>query len=144
MEVFELDFAKIILIREDIAEVIINNGVEMDLAMVNQFHEFLISHLRAPFSLLVNKLNSYAYTFEAQKQLATIPQIRAMAVVAYRQTTILSTQSLAQVPRETPWNLEIFTDRETALQWLISAQGHNVGETNPACYSPSDDPLAGS
>lgn len=143
MDDFELDFAKIVLIRNNIAEITINNGVEIDLGMVCELHEFLISHLRAPFSLLINKINSYSYTFEAQKQMASIAQIKAMAVVAYRHTSIISTLSMAQLHRETPWKLEIFTDRETALQWLISEQKHSVVEENYPQYSLNDIPLAG-
>lgn len=144
MDDFNLDFAKIKLIRNDIAEIITNNGIELDLAMVNELHEFLTSHLRAPFSLLINKINSYTYSFEAQKQFGTIAQIQAMAAVAYRRSTILSTLSLAQLHRETPWNLKIFTDRETALKWLISEQGHRIGEASHPQYTMNHKPLAGS
>lgn len=69
MELHELSFAKIIILREDIAEVIVNEGVEMTVEMVDEYHNFLLSHLRAPFSLLVNKLNAYTYDFDAQEKL---------------------------------------------------------------------------
>jgi len=49
MEKYDLPFAKIIVLRNDIAEVIINDGIDMDLAMVNEYHKFLLSHLKAPF-----------------------------------------------------------------------------------------------
>ena len=45
MNVHELSFSKIILLSESIAEVIINEGVELDEKMVEQYHEFLLSHL---------------------------------------------------------------------------------------------------
>lgn len=122
MDLYELPFAKIVILREDIAEVMINEGVELDAAMVDQYHDFLLSHLEAPFALLINKVNSYTYNFEAQENLATLKEINAMAVVAYNRITEITTQTLASFPREVEWNLKIFSNRDEALSWLISEQ----------------------
>jgi len=122
MNLHELDFAKIIILREDIAEVIINSEVEMDMKMVNEYHAFLLAHLRAPFSLLINKVNSYSYDFTAQENLATLKEINVMAVVAYNRMTEITTESLASFPRQVEWNLKIFPNRDDALAWLISMQ----------------------
>jgi hypothetical protein len=122
MVLHELRFGKIILLTDKIAEVIINDGVEMNEAMVDEYHEFLIAHLQAPFSLLVNKINSYTYDFPAQIKLAAIEQINAMAIIAYKRITKCSTEALACVPRKIEWNMRIFPDRDTALQWLVSEQ----------------------
>ena len=54
----------------------------MNAQMVAQYHEFLLSHLQAPFALLINKVNAYSYDFDAQEKLATLEQISATAVVA--------------------------------------------------------------
>ncbi len=122
MDLHDLPFAKIIILRDDIAEVMINDGVIMDMAMVEQYHDFLLSHLRAPFSLLVNKVNSYTYDFDAQEKLATLKEINAMAVVAYNRVTKITTETLASFPRDVKWNLRIFSDRDEALAWLLSEQ----------------------
>jgi len=81
MDLHVLPFAKIIILQKDIAEVMINDGVEMDTKMVDQYHDFLLSHLHPPFSLLINKVNSYTYDFQAQIHLATLKEINAMAVI---------------------------------------------------------------
>jgi len=120
MDLYELPFAKIILLREDLAEVIINEGVEMDVAMVDQFHDFLLSHLSAPFFLLINKIHSYTYDFEAQLKLGTLKELNAIAVVAYTRMTKLTTETVASLPRDVKWNLKIFTNRDEALSWLDS------------------------
>ncbi|MGB5277372.1 MAG: hypothetical protein WBO73_06615 [Gammaproteobacteria bacterium] len=122
MDTYELPFAKINILREDIAEVIINEGVEMDVEMVKQYHDFLLSHLQSPFSLLVNKIHSYSYDFSAQEILATLPEINAMAVVAYSRTTRITTEMLASYPRKIKWNLKIFQNRDEALSWLLAEQ----------------------
>ena len=122
MNLYELSFAKIIVLQDDIAEVIINDAVVMNTAMVEQYHEFLRSILTSPFSLLINKINSYTYDFEAQLELATIGEINAMAVVAYSRITELTTESLASYPRSKKWNLQIFMNRDDALAWLLLEQ----------------------
>ncbi len=126
MELHELPFAKIIILREDVAEVIINEGVQMDSAMVDRYHAFLLSHLRAPFSLLINKVNAYTYDFEAQKKLATLEEINVMAVVAYTRVTEIATETLASVPRAVEWKMKIFSDRDSALDWLLASQDELV------------------
>ena len=122
MDLYELPFAKIIILRDDIAEVMINEGVEMDEEMVDQYHDFLLSHLRAPFSLLVNKVNAYTYNFQAQVKLATLKEINAMAVVAYNRVTKIATETMASYPRDDQWKLIVFSDRDAALAWLLSEQ----------------------
>ncbi len=122
MDLYELPFAKIIVLRDDIAEVMINDGVIMDMSMVQQYHDFLLSHLRAPFSLLVNKVNAYSYDFDSQEKLATLKEINAMAVIAYNRVTRIATENLASFPRDVKWNLRIFSNREEAMAWLLSEQ----------------------
>ena len=122
MNSHKLPFATIDIIRDDIAEVRINDGFEMDEKTVEQYHSFLLSHLHAPFSLLINKVNAYSYSFGAQEKLATIKEIRAMAVVTYSQGSKDTTELLASIPRNTEWNLNMFSDRTKALNWLLSQQ----------------------
>jgi len=123
METYQLSFAQITILRPDIAEVVVNDGIEMNMAMVNEYHKFLIAHLTAPFSLLINKINSYSYDFEAQIHLANINEINAMAIVAYTKATQYSTHSLATGAfRKKSWNIEIFHERQTALSWLENQQ----------------------
>ena len=122
MDLHVLPFAKIILLQKDIAEVMINDGVEMDTKMVDQYHDFLLSHLHPPFSLLINKVNSYTYDFQAQIHLATLKEIHAMAVIAYNRITKITTESLASYPRSEKWNLRVFSNRDEALTWLLAEQ----------------------
>jgi len=122
MDLYELPFAKIIILRDDIAEVMINDGVEMNVGMVEQYHSFLLSHLQAPFSLLINKVNSYTYDFHAQEELATLKEIKAMAVIANNRVTKITTETLASFPRDVEWNLKIFSNRDEAMAWLFSQQ----------------------
>lgn len=119
MKVHILDFAKIIILHDDIAEVIINEGIEMTEEMVDIYHRFLIDNLRTPFSLLINKINDYTYDFQAQLKIANISNIHAMAVVTTARFSEVSTVMLAKTtPRKRSWNMQLFSDRQVALDWL--------------------------
>lgn len=135
MKTYNLSFATIKLLRDDIAEVIVNEGVELNKELVDQYHDFLLSHLTKPFSLLINKVNSYSYDAEAQENLATLKEINAMAVVAYSRTTRITTEDLASYPRSTKWNLRIFPNRLDALAWLSMQQ---AGELTDSSSSNND------
>lgn len=122
MELHDLSFAQIFILQDDIAEIIVNEGVELDEAMVKEFHLALLTHLNPPFSVLVNKKNSYTYDFSAQQILGTLPQINAIAVVVYNSIALKTTEILASYPRENKWHMELFSARKDALAWLIQEQ----------------------
>ena len=108
------------LVSENIAEVIVNPGIEMDQSMVDSFHAFLLTHMEVPFSILVNKINSYSYDFNAQTKLFTLEQIDNIAVVCYNSSSLSTTKYITEMPKERSWSSQIFTDRDSALNWLAS------------------------
>ena len=122
MDKYRLPFADINILRDDIAEVLVDDGIEMDVKMVQQYHDFLLSHLKPPFALLINNIHSYSYEFHAQEIIGSLEEINAMAVVAYNRTTKITTEMLASYPRKRKWNLKIFENRDEALAWLLSEQ----------------------
>nr|WP_321231152.1 hypothetical protein [uncultured Psychroserpens sp.] len=127
MKVFILPFGKINIIHNNIAEVIINEGVVMDIDMVNQYHEFLLSNLESPFSLLINKENSYSYKFDAQLQIANLSQVKSMAVLIYNLNSEMATQILININKGNNWDIKLFKDRQVALNWLhLSVNNRNA------------------
>tara|TARA_R110002049_G_scaffold185393_3_gene353605 strand:+ start:287 stop:655 length:369 start_codon:yes stop_codon:yes gene_type:complete len=118
MKTHKLSFGEIIILKANLAEVIINDEVLMDLDMVNEYHEFLLTHLEAPFSLLINKKFSYAYTFRAQKVIASLREIKSMAVVAEGFNAKTSTNFLISMNKGNNWNIKTFRLRDEAIIWL--------------------------
>lgn len=118
MELHELPFVKIIKLSNDIAEVIVNEGVEYTLEMVDQYHNWIADNMSDPCYILVNRLNSYSYTFEVQQKLGTLDQIRAIAFVTYTRTGKMAVEAMSRMPKTSHWNGRIFDNREDALQWL--------------------------
>ena len=118
----KLSFCEITLLQGDIAEVVVNEGEELNIEKVAEYHEFLIKEMRHPFSLLINILNSYTYNFEAQQFIGSLSQINAIAVVAYDKISKDIINTVIKVPKEIPWNIKIFKEREAALKWLEDMQ----------------------
>lgn len=117
MNIHNLPFGVITIIENDIAEVVIFDGIELDDKYVNQFHSFLEDHFDSNIFLLINKKNSYTYTFDAQKMIGAVDKINAIAVVAYNSSGDLSTKVLKQINKKA-LNLKLFITREEALIWL--------------------------
>jgi len=118
MQKHDLSFGVIIIHYQNLAELIVNPGVEMDLEMVGEYHEFLLTKMQHPLSILINKLYPYTYTFEAQQHLGTLTQINSVAILVYGSITKKSTECLISIPRSIPWSVKIFTERSQALDWL--------------------------
>jgi hypothetical protein len=120
MDVSELSFVKITRLKDDVIEVEVFDGVEIDLAMIEEYHQWILHNLKHPCYILVDKVHDYTYSFAAQRVLSTLAEIRAIAILVHSRTSELATQALIKVPKERPWNSRIFHSRQEALDWLES------------------------
>lgn len=124
MEHHQLGFGDINILQGNIAEVVFHEGIELDLPMVREYHNFLLRHMQYPFGVMVNKRNSYTYTFEAQLNIDSMHEVKAIAFVSHSEITQISAECIADMPRNIAWNYKIFTDRAEALEWLSSELGY--------------------
>lgn len=122
MHTYTLPFGDITILQEHLAEVVIFEGIIMDEDIVDDYHNFLLSNLKPPFSLLINKKFAYSYTFGAQLKIGDLTQIDKMAVVAYSNLTEMATKSLMHLNVNKNWNIQIFQERDSALNWLVNAE----------------------
>lgn len=120
MKICKLSFGKITILNNNLAEVIVDEGVVFDEIMVDEYHDFLLTNMEAPFSLIINKKHSYSYSFQAQKIIANLKEIKAMAVVAETSGSVMSTETLINVNGNYKWNIRLFNSRESAIVWLDS------------------------
>ncbi|NRD21073.1 hypothetical protein HNV08_13530 [Winogradskyella eckloniae] len=118
MKTHYLSFGEIIVLEPNIAEVIIYQGVLMDLQMVEEYHATLLEHLEAPFFLLINKKFAYTYTFEAQNEIANLREIKGMAVVVEGYVGKKSTEFLIAINESKSWNIQTFSNKTEALNWI--------------------------
>ncbi|GAA3610144.1 hypothetical protein Q4Q39_16715 [Flavivirga amylovorans] len=118
MKSYELSFGTIFIIRNNLAEVIAKEAILMDEIKVVELHDFLLDNLEPPFSLLVNKKHSYSYTFQAQRKIAHLKGLHALAIVIGTSGALMSTETLLNVNGNIYKNIQVFQDREKALVWL--------------------------
>lgn len=118
MELHILSFGTVTLLRPDMAEIIVSEGVEMDMVMVEEYHDFVSEHLTDPCGILINKKNRYSYTFDAQATLSTLKQIKAIAILVYSDAARIATETLMKLPTPSPRTMKIFADREAGMKWL--------------------------
>lgn len=118
MEQYRLSFCNAIKLNANLAEFIVDEGVELNLARVDEYHDWIETNLQSPYLLLVHKLNAYHYDFAAQQKVSTLPGIKAVAFVVYSNISKTVTQIMLSMPREAEWDYRIFDNREQALSWL--------------------------
>lgn len=118
MKTYKLSFGVITVLKANLAEVIIDDGVVLDMKMVKEYHAFLTEKLQVPTALLINKKHSYTYTFEAQMSIVNKDIVKSMAVVTHAYVSKLATDVLINMNHNNGWDIEMFTNREEALEWL--------------------------
>ena len=118
MELHRLSFCKAIKLADDMAEFVVDEGVEFNLDRVDEYHFWITGHLRSPYFLLIHKLHAYTYDFASQRKLGTLPGIQAAAFVVYSNVSELATEVMLSMPRESEWIYRIFDNRDDAVAWL--------------------------
>lgn len=118
MEIHQISFAKICVLHNDLAEITVYNGADIDLIMVDEIHHYLLSLFSDSFSLLINKTNAYSTQLDALIQFGTLTAIDKIAIFAPNKLAKMSAEFSATIPSSASLNIEVFTDRDEALAWL--------------------------
>jgi hypothetical protein len=117
-----LSFAKVNIISENIAEVIVRQDIEISLEMSEEYDDFLTHNFPNNFALLVNKINQYDFSFEAKLSMASHENLKAIAVVTYTKEGKLSVEKLAAMRQLDGWNVKVFDGLnlgwQDGLAWL--------------------------
>ncbi|WP_158844569.1 hypothetical protein [Algibacter sp. L1A34] len=118
MNIYKLSFGTICIINPHLVEVIVNDEVIIDEVEVDEFHDFLLSNLDSPFSILVNKKNHYSYTFEAQKIIGNLEQVKSIAFVSKIKEGLLAFKTLSTINGKDQNAVKFFDSRADALSWI--------------------------
>ena len=118
----DLSFVKINMLTDSIAEVTVEQGVEISLEMSEEYNDFLTRQFPGNFALLVNKVNQYDFAFEAKLSLASHENLTAIAVIAYDNDGKESVEKLAELRQLDGWNLKVFDGLnlgwQEGLDWI--------------------------
>jgi len=118
MEWHKLSFGKIALLRSNVAEIMVDEGVDIDVQMVNEIHNHLLSLFTHSFSLLINKSNAYSTQLDALILFGSLTAINKIAIFAPNRLAKLSADFSANIPSSTHLNIQVFTERNEAISWL--------------------------
>ena len=122
MQKYRLSFAHINIINNQIAEIIVDDGVVVSLEMVEEHDDFLTSIFDGECGILVNKIDSYHYSPEAQLIMGSIENIVAVAVVNYTTQDKQSSKEIIDKRFMDQLNIKIFSGlelgRQQAITWL--------------------------
>lgn len=117
-----LSFAKVNLLSENVAEIIVGQDVEISLEMSEEYDEFLTQKFPGNFAILVNKINQYDFSFEAKLSMASHENLMAIAVITYDSEGKQSVENLAAMRKLDGWNLKMFDGLnlgwQEGLDWL--------------------------
>lgn len=122
MQKYQLSFAKVNILSEHIAEVIVGQDVVISLEMSEEFDDFLTRFFSDNFALLINKINEYDFSFEAKLSVASHENLAAIAVVTYDNQSKASVGKIAAIRQRDGWNLKVFDGLnlgwQEGLDWL--------------------------
>ncbi|TYK67099.1 hypothetical protein [Colwellia echini] len=120
----QLSFAKINILNDHIAEVIVNKGVDISLEMTEEYDDFLAKTFSSNFAVLVNKIHQYDLSFEAKLNVASHENLTAIAVITYDKESKEQVKNLATMREHDGWNLRIFDGLnlgwQDGLDWIQS------------------------
>lgn len=118
MRDYKLDFCLLTHHDNGILEIVVNEGVEINAAMANEFLDKIDSIKPKVTHALVNRKNQYSYSFKANFILASSKVIDCVAVVKYKKRI----WPLNGVLFPKFYNLAFFDNVESATKWLLDKQ----------------------
>ncbi len=117
-----LSFGYFTLLAENIVEVCIDDGVELSLEMIEECDDFFKAHIFGDFGMLINRINEYSYSYEAQLSIGSYQGLKAIAFVYYTDECKTLVEELNEKRAHDNWNSQLFSGLELgwqqALTWL--------------------------
>ncbi len=119
-----LSFGYYNLLANNIVEVTADEGIEISLEMVEESIEFINQYVEGNYAMLVNCINNYTYSYEAQLSVASHENLKGVAFVYYSAKSEETTKELQRNRSFDQWNYPMFSGLELgwqqAHQWLES------------------------
>ncbi|MCV6606393.1 MAG: hypothetical protein OIF34_13915 [Porticoccaceae bacterium] len=127
-EVFHTEGGEIIKLADDLAEIIVAEGVQVSAAMVDKSERVLKEKFSCPCRILITRHYSYHYTFEAQQRVADLECVHSIAILSNSRSGEITARIIKMFPGKGSWKVNFFSDRESALSWLDERKTTQAGE----------------
>ena len=118
------EFAAVEILAPNIGEVTAATDVEMDPSKVMLLEQWFLKHLESPYGILVNRRNAYSHSHESMDAVSKLQDLGALAIVVHGGLSRVA----ADIHLLYQDNVEVFEDRDLALDWLKASLG---GERKP-------------
>lgn len=115
----KLSFCSVTVINKRIVEITFDDGVEINLNMLNEFWDFIDANMTENISIILNKATSYSYEFDTSIALSESDRIKNIAVVCYNEMSATASEYMKKAFNKSGKNIEIFYTKEDALNWLL-------------------------
>lgn len=105
-------------IEPNIMEIIIHEGVQLDEKHIEQIEQGLLTLYKDEYSLLINRKNAYSHGHESLARIGELKNVSSIAILVYSETSLMA----AKIHLVYSKNVQIFTDRNSAINWLRNCQ----------------------
>ena len=140
MDKHRLSFATVNILSHNIAELIIDNDVEVSLEMVEEHDQLLCSIFNGRFGVLVNKINTYSYSFEATLSMGSMALMKAIAIVNYSAQGEQSTQKIIKTRITDNLNLKNYSGLELGWQQAVDWLNQELLDENDMITNKQSSP----
>jgi len=130
MKKYRLSFAYINIIDNKIAEVIVDEGINVSLEMIEEHDDLLMKIFDGKFGILVNKINNYSYSIEAQLIMGSLENIAAIAAITYSVQGKASSKLIADIRIIDQLNVKTFSGLELGWQQAVSWLQNEIAMTS--------------
>ena len=130
MRKHRISFADINIISDSIAEIIIDEGIEVSIEMVEEYDNFLACIFNGNYGVLLNKINNYSYSLGAQFIMGSSENIVAIAAVNYTEQGKKSSKEIAGRRTIDQLNFRTFSGLNLGWQEAMSWLKNEIDITN--------------
>ncbi len=115
-------FGQVNFLSNNVVELIINKGIEVSLELVDEYDALMAENFTCDYAILVNRLNSYSFSYEALLCIGSAQHLKAVAIINYGVENEEQTKNLQAIRHMDDLNIKEFSGlelgRESAIKWL--------------------------
>lgn len=114
----ELPFGTFEEVEPKIMEITINQGVQVSEKNIEEIEQGLLEKYQDKYALLINRKNAYSHGHESLARIGELKNVSSIAILVYSETSLMA----AKIHLVYSKNVQIFTDRNSAINWLRNCQ----------------------
>ena len=119
---FTTSFGHVKIISSNIAEIVINHGIEISLEVMEEYETLMNKHFTDHYATLINRINNYSYAYEVLLCIGSIKNLKAVAVINYGIENKQQAKDISAVHHVDNLNIKLFSGlelgRDNAIDWL--------------------------